>query len=248
MEEKVNFAVVGVFVLIFSAAIIGAVLWLSSGKSYGRSYDYYHTYMKESVAGLNLNAPVRYRGVEVGRVKKITLAPGNVEQVELTLAIETGTPVKVDTVAILSTQGLTGIAFVDLTGGSRNAPMLRSEENDEEYPVIRSGPSLMVRLDASLIDVAQTFKNAAHISDQLPALIQRLHRSADTFDNMSNDLARAGRDASNKFTHETLPEIHQLVSELRDVTTSLQRFGYQLEQNPSVLLYGKPSTRRGPGE
>ncbi len=243
MEEKVNFTVVGVFVLIFSAALIGGVLWLSSGRTYGTDYDLYRTYMKESVAGLNLNAPVRYRGVEVGRVKKIALAPGNVEQVQLTLAIESGTPVKVDTVAILSTQGVTGIAFVDLTGGSRDAPVLQTEPG-EEYPIIRSGPSLMVRLDASLIDAAQIFKNAANVSDQLPALIQRLHRSADTFDNMSNNLSRAG----GKFSDVTLPEVHQLVTELRDMTASLQRFGYQLEQNPSILLYGKPSTKRGPGE
>jgi len=243
MEEKVNFAVVGVFVLVLSAALIGGVLWLSSGKTYGKSYDLYLTYINESVAGLNLNAPVRYRGVEVGRVKKISLAPGNVEQVQVMMAIESGTPVKKDTVAILSTQGLTGIAFVDLTGGSRDAPELKAI-TDGDFPIIRSGPSLMVRLDASLIDVAQTFKNAARVSDQLPALIQRLHRSADVFDGMSNELSRAG----GKFSNETLPEVHQLVSELRDMTSSLQRFGYQLEQNPSILLYGKPSTKRGPGE
>jgi phospholipid/cholesterol/gamma-HCH transport system substrate-binding protein len=243
MEEKVNFAVVGVFVLVLSAALIGGVLWLSSGKTYGKSYDLYLTYMNESVAGLNLNAPVRYRGVEVGRVKKISLAPGNVEQVQVMMAIESGTPVKKDTVAILSTQGLTGIAFVDLTGGSRDAPELKTV-TDEGMPIIRSGPSLMVRLDASLIDVAQTFKNAARVSDQLPALIQRLHRSADVFDGMSNELSRAG----GKFSNETLPEVHQLVTELRDMTSSLQRFGYQLEQNPSILLYGKPPTKRGPGE
>src|SRR4030067_1419905 len=145
MEEKVNFAVVGVFVLVLGTALIGGVLWLSSGGSYGRSYDVYQTYMKESVAGLNLNASVRYRGVEVGHVQQIALAPGNVEQVQLTLAIESGTPIKVDTVAILSTQGLTGIAFVDLTGGSRNSPELEAE-SDAPYPGIRSGPSLMVRL------------------------------------------------------------------------------------------------------
>jgi len=247
MEEKVNFAVVGVFVLVLSATLIGGVLWLSSGRSYRTSYDIYQTYMKESVAGLNLNATVRYRGVEVGRVKKIALAPGNVELVEVTLAIESGTPVKVDTVAILSTQGLTGIAFVDLTGGSRDAPKLKAVPG-ATYPVIRSGPSLMVRLDASLIDASLTLKNAANLSEELPQLTKRIQRSADTFDNMSNDLARAATNASVKFTSETLPEVHKLLEELRDMTASLRRVGSQLEQNPGVLLYGKPSGKLGPGE
>ena len=83
--------------------------------------------MTESVAGLNLNAPVRYRGVDVGRVRKIALAPGNVEQVQLTLDIERGTPVKEDTVATLQTQGLTGIAFVELTAGHRDSPRAARE-------------------------------------------------------------------------------------------------------------------------
>jgi phospholipid/cholesterol/gamma-HCH transport system substrate-binding protein len=247
MEEKVNFAVVGAFVLVLSAALIGGVLWLSSGKSYGTSYEIYQTYMKESVAGLNLNAPVRYRGVEVGRVQKIALAPGNVEQVQVTLAIERGTPVKVDTLAVLSTQGVTGIAFVDLTGGSRDSPELVAAPG-ADYPVIKTGPSLMVRLDDSLIDAAHTLKNAARMSDDLPQLAQRIQRSADVFDNMSSALARAGTNASVKFTDETLPEVHQLIMELRDVTASLRRIGSQLEKNPSILLYGKPAEKRGPGE
>jgi phospholipid/cholesterol/gamma-HCH transport system substrate-binding protein len=247
MEEKVNYALVGVFVLVLGAALVGGVLWLSSSRSYGTSYDLYQTYMQESVAGLNLNAPVRYRGVEVGRVQKIALAPGNVEQVQLMLAIESGTPIKADTVAVLSMQGLTGIAFVDLTGGSRDAPALETKAG-EPYPVIRSGPSLMVRLDASLVDAAQTLKNVARMSEDLPQLTLRIQRSADIFDNMSNELARAGTNASVKFTGETLPQVHELVRELRDVTASLRRIGGQLEQNPSILLYGKPAEKRGPGE
>ena len=103
------------------------MLWLSSGKYYRKSYDTYQTYMTESVSGLNLNAPVRYRGVDVGRVRKIALAPGNVEQVQVTLDIERGTPVKEDTVAMLQTQGLTGIAYVELTAGHRESAPLRRE-------------------------------------------------------------------------------------------------------------------------
>ena len=87
MEEKVNFTIVGVFVLVLFSALIGGVLWLSSGKSYRTEYVLYRTYMNESVSGLNINAPVRYRGVEVGRVQQITLAPDNVEQVQVTLGI-----------------------------------------------------------------------------------------------------------------------------------------------------------------
>lgn len=304
MEEKVNFAVVGIFVLALSAGLIGGVLWFSSGESYRRVYDVYQTYMKESVSGLNLNAPVRYRGVEVGRVQKIALSPGNVELVQLTLAIEAGTPVKADTVAVLQTQGLTGLAYVELTGGGRDSPSLQKQA-DEEYPVIKAAPSLIRRLDSavtvlltnlnktsenanalldtenrravkkmladletlsktlaarsklidsSLVDAAHAMKNSARLTDELPQLAQRAQRSADAFDHMANELARAGASASRaldgtqRFTSETLPEVHQLVMELRGLTSSLQRVSSELEQNPSALLYGKPAAKRGPGE
>ena len=65
MEAKVNFVAVGVFVVVLSTALIAGVLWLSSGKYYRRNFDIYQTYMSESVSGLNLDAPVRYRGVDV---------------------------------------------------------------------------------------------------------------------------------------------------------------------------------------
>ena len=149
MEEKVNFAVVGVFVLALGAAFVAGVLWLSSGGAYRRTYETYQTYMRESVSGLSRDAPVRYRGVEVGRVRRMALAPAHIEQVQLTLDIERGTPVRQDTMAVLRVQGLTGIAYVELTGGSNDAPPLEARPG-ETYPVIRSGPSLMVRLDSAI--------------------------------------------------------------------------------------------------
>ena len=174
MEEKVNFTLVGLFVLLLVTALMGGVLWFSSGKSYRTVYDVYQTYMKESVAGLNLNAPVRYRGVEVGRVQKITLAPDNVEQVQLTLNIEHGTPIKVDTVALLQTHGLTGLTFIELTGGSRDAAPLK-KLGSEEFPVIKTGPSLMTRLDVS---VTALLTNLNRTSDNINALLNEDNRRA----------------------------------------------------------------------
>lgn len=149
MESKVNFTVVGLFTLVLGAALIAILLWLGNNGKYYKAYDTYYAYMNESVSGLNLNAPVKYRGVEVGNVRGISLDPVNPERVWLVLKIERGTPIKEDTVALLRTQGLTGIAYIELTGGSAQSPLLTASSK-EKYPVIRTGPSLLVRLDTSL--------------------------------------------------------------------------------------------------
>jgi hypothetical protein len=106
--------------------LIAGVLWLASGGALQKKYDLYLAIEDESVAGLNLNAPVKYNGVDVGKVREIRLDPGNPERVNLLFAIERGTPIKEDTVAVLKTQGLTGIAYVELSGGARDAPPLRA--------------------------------------------------------------------------------------------------------------------------
>ncbi len=108
---------------------IASVLCLTSGKFYRKILRRRtQTYMTESVAGLNVNAPVRYRGVDVGRVRRITARAGQRRAgARSLLEIERGTPIKEDTVALLETQGLTGIAFVDLTAGHRGSPPLRRE-------------------------------------------------------------------------------------------------------------------------
>lgn len=148
METKVNYTLVGLFVLGFGLVLVGGVLWLSKG-DYRGAYDRYLAYMRESVAGLSVNAPVKYRGVEVGRVKEIVLNPENPEEVRLTMDIRRGTPIKEDTVAVLETQGLTGLAIVNLTGGSKESPTLMVKAG-EEYPVIQTGPSFIYRLDAAI--------------------------------------------------------------------------------------------------
>jgi phospholipid/cholesterol/gamma-HCH transport system substrate-binding protein len=308
MDAKVNYAIVGGFVLVLGTALIAGVLWLSSGGASRKAYDTYRAYMKESVSGLSLDAPVRYRGVEIGRVRKIELAAEDIEQVQLTMDIERGTPVKTDTVAVLRVQGLTGIAYVELSGGHRDSPVLEAMPG-QPYPVIGTGPSLMVRLDATLTallanltrtserlnavmdednrrafkralgdlevltrtiaarsgsidaalaNAARTLDSTARVAAEMPRLIDRLQRSADAFEKMSNEVAGAGASATRTleatrgdvrhFAAETLPEVRQLVAEVRELTNSLRQVADQVEQNPSVLLFGKPTNKRGPGE
>lgn len=90
-------------------------MWLAKS-DYRGAYDRYYVFTKESVSGLSVNSTVKYQGVDVGRIKEIILNPDDPEEVRITLDILRDTPVKTDTVAILVTQGLTGLATLNLTG------------------------------------------------------------------------------------------------------------------------------------
>jgi phospholipid/cholesterol/gamma-HCH transport system substrate-binding protein len=320
MEPKVNYILVGSFVAFLGAAVLVGILWL--GKTdYRGSYDRYEAYMRESVAGLSVDSTVKYRGVDVGRVKSITLRPDNPEEVLLTLDIVRGTPVKTDTIAKLETQGLTGLATINLTGGSRDALALQAQTG-QAYPVIKTGPSLFFRLDEAvsrllseeglaqllvdldsaakgaakvldednrillkrtikdLSDVAQTvathktqieqsLKGAARSADnlvklttslneQVPTLLAGLNKSVAALGTATDELARTSKTVGTvvnearpelqQFTRRTLPEAGQLVTELRQLTGTLNRVARELEREPSSLVFGRKTPSRGPGE
>ena len=152
IETKVNYALVGAFVLILGAALVAGVLWLAAGGAWQTKYDIYLAVEDESVAGLNLDAPVKYNGVDVGKVQAIHLDHLNPQRVNLLFAIERGTPIKEDTIAVLKTQGLTGIAYVELNGGTSSSPTLLIQPG-AQYPQIRTSPSLSARLENVLTNV-----------------------------------------------------------------------------------------------
>jgi phospholipid/cholesterol/gamma-HCH transport system substrate-binding protein len=210
METKVNYAIVGLFVLALMATLVAGVLWFTSGKQYGKTYDLYLTYMTESVSGLSLNAPVKYRGVEVGLVRKISLDVTNPEQVRLDLAIERGTPIKTDVRAMLRLQGLTGIAYVELEGGSREAPMLTPIINGEP-PVIQSGKSLLARLDTGV-----------------STLLTNLNRTSENFNTLLDE-------KNQRMLRQTLTDLaalsHQIASQRETLNAMLTNAGRTIENS-----------------
>ncbi len=168
MTNRSIYAMVGLFVLLLGGAWLAISVWLTLG-DYTKQYITYRVYIDESVSGLYLDAPVKYRGVEVGKVRRIELNPEVPDQVMLTLDVEAATPIREDTLAELSVQGLTGIAFLELKGGTLDSPMLTPKEG-EEYPVIPSAPSFFARLDTSATALISNFNvlanNLARLLDE----------------------------------------------------------------------------------
>lgn len=150
MESRINYIIVGLFVLLLGAGLALFIFWL--GK-YGNEndYSYYKTFFRESVSGLSKEASVKYRGVQVGIVEKININPLNSEEVELLLRVRKNTPIKQDMRVSLKFYGLTGLAFVEIAGGSKDAPLLQSFNG--EIPVIQSTPSIYTKLNDMLPDI-----------------------------------------------------------------------------------------------
>jgi len=220
----VNYTIVGVFVLALGAVLVAGILWLASGGAFQKQYDLYLAIENESVAGLNLNAPVKLNGVDVGKVKEIQLDHGNPERVQLTFAIERGTPIKEDTVAVMKTQGLTGIAYVELSGGTRDALPLRAS-SESELPVIRTKPSLSARIEnvlttvlakldstSSNINAILSNENQASFKNALADIAAVAHTFASRKDKLDAGIVNAARTLENtsRATEQAGPVIDRI--------------------------------------
>lgn len=223
METRVNYTAVGAFVVFLTTALVAGVLLLSTGLT-RTEYRMYVAYVSESVSGLNISAPVKYKGVDVGHVQEIGLAPGNPQLVRIVMAIAEGTPVKVDTIAILSVQGLTGIAFIDLTGGTPESALLEARSG-EPYPVIQTGPSLLARLDEA---ASQMFTNIESVSESINSLLDPEAGEAlrETLINVRNFTARLDAvldDENAALLDESISGLHAMAMVFENNAAALER-------------------------
>jgi phospholipid/cholesterol/gamma-HCH transport system substrate-binding protein len=171
MASKTSKLMVGLFTTIGIVIGVIAVIWIGAS-NYLEKGAFYVTYFDESVQGLQKDSAVKYRGVEVGRVQAIRVAPDNrliavVMKIRLKDEDLTRTAV-----AQLKTAGITGLVFVELDrkkpGEPDQSPKLSFPS---EYPVIASRPSEIARILAGVNEVVEKFKeiDAKGVFEQLKA-------------------------------------------------------------------------------
>jgi len=165
MNNRVNYTLVGLIVFIGITLILGFTYWLVK-PSDEEAIKKYLVYFDESVLGLNLDAPVKYRGISVGKVTKLRISPNNSEQVEVMVSILKTTPIKMNTVAKLTSQGITGLSYINLSMGGHNTPSLTVIEGNE-YPIIKSVPSFFEDFEKSLGSVSSKLTSTLSKTEQL---------------------------------------------------------------------------------
>ncbi len=138
-SKKTAFAV-GAFVILGLALALAAIIWLGMSHYLDKG-KIYAAYFDESVQGLDRDSPVKYRGVQIGRVERIALAP-DARLVETLLSVETDLSLASGVVAQLKSVGITGIMYVELDIKEKDEADRSPEISfSPEYPVIPTKPS-----------------------------------------------------------------------------------------------------------
>jgi phospholipid/cholesterol/gamma-HCH transport system substrate-binding protein len=186
MENKSHAVIAGLFTLALLAAAIFIGLWLNRDRT---EWVPYQIATKLSIPGLNPQAAVRYRGLDVGKVDAINFDPNAVGQILVHISVRPDTPVTQSTFATLGYQGVTGIAYVQLDDDGSQPRKLPSSE--QHVARIEMRPSLFDQLqNRGLAILQQTQDIARRVNDLLAPANQK--KILDAFDNVSkaaNELA-----------------------------------------------------------
>lgn len=205
MEREANYLAVGSFVLLVLGMTVLFVYWYSEASGH-RAFRRYEIYFDGSVSGLSVGGPVRYLGVDVGRVESIGIDSRASDRVQVIAQIDPTTPIDPQTVAQLSLQGVTGVMFIDLRrlppGSGRS---LLANVPSEKYPVIASVHSNLDVLLDSLPDLAA----------QLDDLLDRASHLLSDQNVTAVDSVVANLRQATTGMPQTLREAGELVAQLR---------------------------------
>ena len=241
-REKTSKLVIGIFITGGIVITIIAIIWLGASHYFEKG-NRFVTYFDESVQGLNPDSTVKYRGVDIGRVEKILVAPDK-KLVEVVMKIDLSPENAQQTYAQLKTAGLTGIVFIDLDRQDPKRMIIQPPLTFEApYQVIYARPSTTTQLLAGIDVILSKTKDLdlKGISDQVKTVEKALEEFLagprtksiianvdamsknlnNTSKNIDKIVAESGIDTILADTKKTISEMRVLMTQIRKDVESL---------------------------
>ncbi|MBI1263051.1 MAG: MCE family protein [Rhizobiales bacterium] len=217
MEIKSHNVLIGSFVLTTLLAIVIFAMWIAQIQL-DRQYTYYHIVFEGSVSGLGKSGAVQYNGLPVGKVADLYLAEDDPNKVIALVQLDSRTPVKEDSVAKLELYGLTGVALIEITGGSPNAPMLKPKPG-ETYATITAAQSTLQELAASAPEAMQEARETlAQIKMLVSENQQSIHDTLANIKELTGALA-----ASSDDIEKTMKNLSQASVQVNSLTSDANK-------------------------
>ena len=250
MDRDANFVAVGAFVLLVVAMAGSFVLWYTNNQDKA-IYLTYEIYFPGTVSGLTQGSPVRYLGVDVGKVTRILIDPQRRNRVLVIADIQASAPIDGRTRASLSLQGITGLLFIDLEQ-DHNITAPGPLADGLHYPVIRSAPSdfdvllsSLPALTTHLVELADRFNqvfsdenvrsfnatlaNVRLASEHLPGTLSEVRELVADVRRMTREVQGAAANLREIEAHAT-PDIESAVANIRQVSDNLANTSERLRQ------------------
>lgn len=175
METDKNYFLVGLFAIIIILAGFGFTLWLTAAGQ-GPTAEY-RIRFSESVGGLKTGSMVKFHGVDVGTVKRMTIDLEHPDLTQVDISVLASTPVKADTTASLKLLGVSGDVYVELTGGSPGMPNLAQTAKEGAPPEIRATES----------SLSAVMDRLPQITEKANTLLEKLNHTADQINKIFSD-------------------------------------------------------------
>ena len=125
MVSKAQKLRLGIFIVVISVILIIFLVMVAGSKIMEKRDTYYIKYEDVSVSGLQIGGPVKYYGIDIGKVEDIKIDRENVANIIVVISVKSGTPLKEDVKASLIPIGITGLLQVEITGGSNEAGFIK---------------------------------------------------------------------------------------------------------------------------
>lgn len=228
MENKAHALAAGAFVLFVGAMLVALALWLTRDSGVSRVYE---MSTREAVSGLQPQAAVRYRGIDVGKVAHIGFDPQMTGNVLVRIAVDDKAPITKSTFATLGYQGVTGLAFVQLDDeGESNEPLVGDVDNPPRIPM-RAG--LLSKLtDQGTAILAQAQEAIARVTQLLSpehqtafvTTVTKLGAAANGIDEAAGGVKKVAADAS-KTLHALATTSAEISKTAAEATMTAAEFG-----------------------
>ncbi|MFC4309984.1 MlaD family protein [Steroidobacter flavus] len=227
MERDAHYVAVGAFILLVVAMAVGFVLWYTDAND-GREYERYEIYFTGSVSGLDRGSPVRFLGVDVGRVRRLGIDSSDATRVHVVIEVDKTAPISAATRASLGLQGVTGLLYVNLKEASdvdRSVPLTQGEQ----YPVIEAVES---DFDAFLASLPELMGRANTLLERISRVVsdENLAGIADTIKGMRDTMQTMPQTA--KDVQQLVAELRSTVAEIHGASESLR--GMATDSRPEV--------------
>ncbi len=230
METQANHVLIGAVTVLGALLAVALGLWSASYRT-DAAWQVFEVHFSQAVTGLAVGSVVQYNGINMGNVRDLYLDPEDPSRVIAVARVDAQAPVREDTTARLTVNGLTGVSFIQLRGGSASASPLHSESG--RLPVIVAEESPLQRLIDQSEDIASTASevmlrlldflsedNAARVSDTLDnidAFTVAMAAETERVGTIMSDV-QAGAARLEPF----LADVSVLVSEVRSLVTGLE--------------------------